>query len=35
MTVHKILAADTQCKGAKKLPEFGTYSLDVHHRARM
>jgi hypothetical protein len=34
MTVHKILAADTRCKGAKKLLEVGTYSSTSRHRAR-
>jgi hypothetical protein len=34
MTVYKILAADTRYKGAKKLPEVGTYSSNSRHRAR-
>jgi hypothetical protein len=34
MTVHISLAADTRYKGAKKMPEVGTYSTNPRHRAR-
>jgi hypothetical protein len=34
MNVHKILAADTRCKGVKELPKVGMYSSISRHRAR-
>jgi hypothetical protein len=34
MIVHKLLAADTWCKGVKKLPKFGMNSPNSRHSAR-
>jgi hypothetical protein len=34
MIVHIIFAADTRCKGANKLPKFGTCSSNSRNHSR-